>query len=285
MTHLARNPVAQRELRFLRRKWWLVLMIALLAWVPLQWLVRSLWDIGGPVMGFWQSIATYTLILMYRPDLLFAFVIVAAMASETRWWQSREEFAVTTLSGRELAFGMAIGPLILLALLHIAMAPVAYRTLLTDSTYEFLVYWQAGASIDWFPPTQPGQGILLNAAWLVIPFAILEDIFYAALALLVAMNQFLLRRDTWRAAFWAFLQMTIVSAGIAACSFVYYAVTWAISDEFFVRLMMTPPLDFLVGNASWFGSVLPYQLLLIWYFWRRLARRLDGEFLDPAERE
>lgn len=298
---VSRHPVAWREWCLLRRHWWAWLLLVTFGWFPLNWFMREVHHGGGvfALMNPWQAFALSSLALLLRPDVLLAFFLAYRASADAEWYLSRPELSLTRLSPREIAFGKLLVPALLLLLLHLVSAPLNYHRLFQEPDLDLRVHFSDGFEIDWNPHvTQPPTGffppgglpmpvaddededeeavggVLISVGWVVLFPAILEDWLYSLLILLIVAGQCFFRRNTFAATFGALWRIALVGVGIFVCQALYTGLMYVIPIEWLLRLEASPSLGFLLGNALWFSTVLPYEGILIFILWRRFRRRM-----------
>ncbi|MBX3728835.1 MAG: hypothetical protein KF858_06595 [Candidatus Sumerlaeia bacterium] len=264
----------------------------------------------------WQAQVFYSLGMMFRADLLIGFFLVYRAAALLHRPGVREELAVTLLTAREIAVGKGLLPMLLLAALNLGAMAFIYGDLLRNP--EFVVVWppddgyetfrnsmrtgptfvydDEGNLMDWptraidvpttataaATPTAAAPVFRFHAAWPIFFFAVLEDLLYAALLVLVAMREYPFRRDPLVATFRAVGWMALAGVGILACSWAYMLVIWLAPWSFNRTMAFNPGLDMLMGNAVWFALVLPFEAFLVWRHGRAVLRRMKAWLADEA---
>lgn len=257
------NPLLTRERRRWRRRGWFWLPLVLLAWVPMSLLVRTpdaAMMVG--VVSFWQSAALSTLQTVMRPDIVLGLFLAYLAVHNAGWHELRHHLGTTLLRPAQVIVGKAAVPVLLLAALHILGAGFYYGHLVLDPELYALPFGEGG--------------LRLHLAYVVMPLATVEDLLFATLAVLVALEQYLLRRDPFIATGSAIARLMWVGLGIAVCQWVWELVVLLGPMEFVEFLVFNPGPAFLMGNATWFGLVYPLEITIIVLTWRRLSRQLDG---------
>lgn len=263
------NPLLTRERRRWWRRGWLWLPLLLAAWVPMSYLVRTP-DAGMlvGVLSFWQGAALSTLQTVARPDVALALFFAYLAVHNAGWHDLRAHLGPTLLRPAQIIVGKAAVPIALLAVLHLVGASYYYGYLVLDPGLYASPLGEAGPRV--------------HLAYVVMPFAMLEDMLFATLAVLVALEQSLLRRDPFLATGAAIWRLLLVGLGIAVCQWAWELVVLLGPLEFVEYLVYNPGAGFLLGNATWFGLVYPLETTVIVLTWRRLSRQLDS-LLDREE--
>ncbi len=143
---LADNPILRRERIRFSRKWLLWTILIVLVWASLTWVTRRVFPRATLGMSFWQVAVLDTMNMLLRADLVIAFFMVYRSASETKWHQLREEFAVRFLTPSMIVIGKAAVPLMVLMSLNILGWWISYGQILRDPTYYTVV------TIPFLPP-------------------------------------------------------------------------------------------------------------------------------------
>jgi hypothetical protein len=232
-----------------------------LVWAPAQFLARDM-GIGGPGMGggLAAMMASQVLRLMFRPDVLLAFVLCYMASRAPHWAGAREELAVTHLTAARLALGKAAVPVIALAILHALGAAFYYMDLLLAPELRV--------------PTRLGVAVNIG-----IPIALLawvEDVLYATIVVLVGLRAFLFGRHALLAAFRGFGLVIALGLGVALASLAFDVITTFLPMRALIWLIQTEARVILVGNAVFFALVLPYELLAIALLRRALVRDTEA---------
>ncbi|MEQ8822364.1 MAG: hypothetical protein RLY93_19180 [Sumerlaeia bacterium] len=254
------NPVLAREGRMLRRGWLQWLLIVAGVWLPVALLTRVfLYTLTGGAMAGLPLVLLMvvdTLGLVFRPDIFLGFFVVYRMAANEGWEQMREPLALTFLGERQIAVSKFAVPFALLAGLNLLAAP--------------FYYWQFFATEQYFVPIERwGIGEISTGA-LLVPFAVCEDIFFAALVVLVAMNAYLFRHQP----LWETIKGVGVMALVGLAASLASLVTLFIPVQWYLSVGRHWGWVHLMENAVFFAVVFPVQWLLILYFWRRTVRNL-----------
>ncbi len=127
------------------------------------------------------------------------------------------------------------------------------------------------------PPTLPlTQRSTFNfpAAIPVTLLAIIEDFFYAILVVTIALSEYLFHPQPWIATLRAIGKLFLAGLGIVACGWVWGVALLILPFESIQVFLRNPALDMLVGNGIWFLLVLPYEIFLIVFLFRRIRKRL-----------
>lgn len=131
-------------------------------------------------------------------------------------------------------------------------------------------------------PEAKGFVLRISSAWLIAPFALLEDFLYALVVILIAMREFLFRENALAATFRAFGRMALVGLGIAVCGLVPMA-TLFLPWSWQRMLFGSPGLALLAENAIWFACVLPFEIVIIRRTYKYLKRRLPEWLYGDTE--
>ncbi|MDK2971081.1 MAG: hypothetical protein PWP23_836 [Candidatus Sumerlaeota bacterium] len=263
-----------------------------------------------------QAIVFDMLGMVFRPDLIVGFFLVYRAALMLQKPGARDEHAVTPLTPRQIVIGKAAVPFLVLFFLNLFALWVIYGPMVMDPVFQVairtdgrltapdepdspfnvpLVYDEDGNLVydlqpresirsgDASPPAGENQGrsktpsaFSFNGALPIIFFAVIEDFLYAALIVLIALREYLFRRDPLVATFRALGWMVLAGTGIVACSWAYMLLVLVLPTEWNFALMRSPGLDLLAGNAVWFALVLPFETWLIRRHWLTVTGRMNA---------
>lgn len=255
------NPLLTRERRRWARRGWVWLPLALLAWVPMSILARD--SDAGMMLGVvsvWEAAALSTLQVLLRPDILLAMFFVYLGVHSAGWHAMRPHLGATLITPGQVIAGKVLIPIGVLVVLHSAGSYFYYGHLVLDTQL-------------YFQPWGPG-GPRWHLAYAIMPLALLEDMLFGVVAVLVALEQYLLRRDALGATIHTFLRLMMVCAGIAVCQWVWELAVLLGPIELVQYLVFNPRASFVIGNGVWFALVLPFEWVVIRLTLRRITREL-----------
>lgn len=261
---LTDNPLLARERRRWWRRGWLWVPVALMAWLPMSYLARS--PDAAMMLGaisLWQGALLSTVQATLRPDIALALFFVYLSVHNAGWHSVRQHLGVTLTTPGQVIVAKVAGPLGLLVALHLVGGYFYYSHLTHDPTLVLGPAWPNGPR--------------LHVAYVVMPVAMVEDMLFASVCVLVALEQFLAHADAFTATFRALGWLLLVCVGIAVCQWSWEVAVYFAPLSFFEFLVFNPAEAFLLGNAAWFALALPLELAIIRATLGRLVRRLPQD--------
>lgn len=262
------NPIVRREWRAFLRRAYLWIPALLIIWVPMTWLTRLyVQNLTTGIMTPVASEALHSLAMAFRPDVLVAMILVQNRASRGLWHHARDEYAVTMLTPSRLLLGKVIVPVTLISIFHLCGAGYYYSDLLQD---------------PWYIVRLMDDGPAFHAGVPIIVFALVEDLLFGIVAVMIAARVFLLETDVLKASLRAAVRLFLIGALVYACNFAWSLILLVLPVEWQWWLLTEPGRFMLASNAVWFATIIPAELMVIAFLWWRTTRRLTA-WLQPRE--
>lgn len=261
------NPMLAREWCRYRRRWLPLVVLLLLGWVPTAWLFRVQLLRNAPMIN--SSLGELLFLctsFWLRPDILTGIFLAYRAFRQEEWQSLRRDIALTHLTSAQILAGKCAIPVAIGVLLNVTSTPFYYESL-RDPRTSFISL----------------AGIDVWTGGLILVFAVLEDIFFSTLVVLLSVRGFLGGDDPLASVLRSLgaiaLRGSVIGLLSALAGQVYLlaAILLLGSAGAWIQLIGSGQgWDFLFSNAIFMLIVLPAEWLLLRRLVSQLRRDLPG---------